>query len=435
MWTAARPSTTIALMSQRDRRSSDGARRLLAPFKNAEYRMLVAALMAAVVAAGMWAVVMPMEVIELHDDPLALSLVASCYGGAAVVCALVGGVAADRLSQRRIIIVVQLLNFVAVVAVAALAVADRLQLWQLAVAAAVLGAGAGVFAPAFSAYLPRILPAEQLVAANGVDGVMRSTLQQALGPTLAGVLLGATFPTTGLVIIAVLFGVGVTVLAITRPATTAAAPDRAHPHVLADLRDGLMFVVRTPWLLATLLFAAVTVLVVAGPLEVLLPFITQEKFTDGPLAFGSVLAAVGIGAAIGAVAVSSRGLPRRYLTVMTGGAAVGMLPMVVLGNTSRFPVMAAAALVVGLVQGVGLVIRSTLLQRRVPREKLGRVASVDVFFSLALLPVSTAVTGPLSEIVPVGTIFAVAGCLPLAAAVVAIFVARMRGDEINHPLN
>ena len=52
MWKAARPSTTIALMSQRDRRSSDGARRLLAPFKNAEYRMLVAALMAAVVAAG-----------------------------------------------------------------------------------------------------------------------------------------------------------------------------------------------------------------------------------------------------------------------------------------------------------------------------------------------------------------------------------------------
>jgi len=73
--------------------------------------------------------------------------------------------------------------------------------------------------------------------------------------------------------------------------------------------------------------------------------------------------------------VSSRGLPRHYLTVLTLGSAAGMLPLILLGNASVFPIMAAAAVAIGLVQGMALVIRATLLQRRVPREKLGRVAS------------------------------------------------------------
>ena len=352
-----------------------------------------------------------------------------------MLSALVGGVAADRLSQRRIILGVQLLNFLTLAAIAPLAVIDRLQLWELAVAATLLGVGSGLFAPAFTAYLPRILPEEDLVAANGVDGVMRSTLQQAIGPTLAGVLLGATYPDTGLVIIAVLFAISLTLLLTLRPATAPPPAAMSRARVWADLRDGLSFVVMTRWLRWTLVVTAVTAFSVTGPAEVLLPYLTQEKFDDGPLAFGSLLAAVGIGAAVGAITVSSRGLPRRhYLTVLTLGSAAGMLPLILLGNTSVFPIMAAAAVAIGLVQGMALVIRATLLQRRVPREKLGRVASVDVFVTLALMPVSTAVTGALSEVVSAETIFAVAGCIPIVAAIIAVVAARMNRDELTHPL-
>jgi Bacterial protein of unknown function (DUF894). len=263
---------------------------------------------------------------------------------------------------------------------------------------------------------------------------MRSTLQQAIGPTLAGVLLGATYPDTGLVIIAVLFAISLTLLLTLRPATAPPAAATSRARVGADLRDGLSFVVTTRWLLWTLVVTAVTAFSVTGPVEVLLPYLTQEKFDDGPLAFGSLLAAVGIGAAVGAITVSSRGLPRHYLTVLNLGTAAGMLPLILLGNTSVFPIMAAAAVAIGLVQGMALVIRATLLQRRVPREKLGRVASVDVFVTLALMPVSTAVTGALSEVVSPETIFAVAGCIPIVAAIIAVVAARMNRDELKHPL-
>ena len=297
-------------MAARDRLSYVLGLRLLGPFRHSEYRRLIAALAVSVIGAGMWTVVMPMQVLELNDDDAqGLALVVTCYGCSAVLSALVGGVAADRLSQRRIILGVQLLNFLTLAAIAPLAVIDRLQLWELAVAATLLGVGSGLFAPAFTAYLPRILPEEDLVAANGVDGVMRSTLQQAIGPTLAGVLLGATYPDTGLVIIAVLFAISLTLLLTLRPATAPPAAATSRARVWADLRDGLSFVVTTRWLRWTLVVTAVTAFSVAGPVEVLLPYLTQEKFDDGPLAFGSLLAAVGIGAAVGAITVSSRGLP------------------------------------------------------------------------------------------------------------------------------
>ena len=382
----------------------------------------------------MWTVVLPMQVLELHDDALALSLVATCLGTAAVVAALVGGVIADRFPQRRIILAVQTLNFATLVVIAPLAAFDVLRLWELAVAATVVGMGAGLFAPAFSAYLPRLLPERELVAANGIDGVMRSTLQQALGPTLAGVLLGATYPDTGLVIIAVLYGLSLVLLITLRPSPSAPVAASTGSSPWADLSDGIRLVLRTRWLRSCLGATAVTAFAVAGPVEVLLPYLTQQHFHDGPLAFGAIVAAVGTGSTIGAVAISSRGLPRRYLTALVFGGALGMLPLAVLGNTSTFLVMAAAAAIVGVGQGITVVIRATLLQRRVPRDKLGRVASVDVFATLALLPVSTAVTGALSEFVPIGTIFAVAACLPILAASVAMVAGRLRTEELEHDL-
>ena len=125
---------------------------------------------------------------------------------------------------------------------------------------------------------------------------------------------------------------------------------------------------RTPWLVATLLFASGFVLLVIGPIEVLLPFITQERFENGEQIYGFVLAAYGVGGAIGALAVSSGRLPRRYMTVMMLCWGLGNLPLVVLGYSSSFPLMAGAAFVVGITDSAAMVIWGTLPQRRRHRD-------------------------------------------------------------------
>src|SRR6476659_10722129 len=194
-----------------------GGWRVLAPFKFREYRLLIAAVSLSIFAEGMWAVVMALQVIELDNDPASLSLVATCEAVGLVAFVLVGGLAADRISQRALIIGGETVNVLAVSTIATLGLIGALQIWHMALAAAVIGIAAAFFFPAYSAILPRILPAEQLLAANGVEGVVRPVFQRAVGPAVAGLVVGATFPAIGAVIVAVLLAVGLLLLLVSGP--------------------------------------------------------------------------------------------------------------------------------------------------------------------------------------------------------------------------
>lgn len=82
-----------------------------------------------------------------------------------------------------------------------------------------------------------------------------------------------------------------------------------------------------------------------------------------------------------------------------------------------------------------MVIWGTLLQQRVPATMIGRVASLDFFITIALMPLSIALVGPLAMVVPATVIFAVAGAAPILIAVLAVLAGRMRRDETEHPLD
>jgi MFS family permease len=192
--------------------------------------------------------------------------------------------------------------------------------------------------------------------------------------------------------------------------------------------------VATPWLLATLLFASLMLLVFIGPLEVLVPFAIKDA-GGGPTQHAYVLAAFGIGGAVGSLVVASLRLPRRYLTVMNLLWGLGCIPLVVFGATTELWIMIAAGVVMGVAFQAGMVIWGTLLQRRVPAALLGRVSSLDFFVSLAFMPLSMALAGPVSELLGLRATFLLGGLAPTALAVVAILVARMPADEIAHPLD
>ena len=214
----------------------------------------------------------------------------------------------------------------------------------------------------------------------------------------------------------------------------AAAPVHPLRAVFGDLREGVRYMVRTPWLLGTLLFASVAILVIIGPIEVLLPFAVSDQTGGGAVEFAIALGAFGLGGVIGSVAIASLPLPRRYLTVMNLLWGAGSLPLVVIGLTDQLWVMVVALFIVGFSYQAATVIWGTLLQRRVPPELLGRVSSLDFFVSLAFMPISMALAGPIGVLVGFGPVFVVAGAAPVFLAVTAILLARMPRDEIEHPL-
>ena len=147
--------------------------------------------------------------------------------------------------------------------------------------------------------------------------------------------------------------------------------------VLGELREGVLYVIGTGWLFATLAFASLYVLVINGPIEVLLPLAVRDQTGSGPGGFALVLAAFGIGGAVGSLVISSLAMPRRYLTTVIMMWAAGTLPLALLGITDLLWVMVLAAFAVGFTMSAGMVIWGTLLQRRVPPHQLGRVSSLD----------------------------------------------------------
>ncbi|WP_082541519.1 MFS transporter [Microbacterium sp. Root166] len=410
--------------------------RVIRPLGHRDFRVLFGAVVLSIFAAGMWAVVMVYAVIDAGGGPLELSLVAGANATGLLLCAIPGGIVADRVSRRAIVRVVELVNFLAITSVVIAGLSGPVSVAHLAVVSFVLGAGAGFFFPAYTAILPRILPPGQLLAANGLEGAIRPALQQAAGPATAGVLLAALIPSHAAVIIAIAHGLAFVGLLFLRaePPAPHDEPERA-ASVFHDLKEAVVFTVRTPWLFATLLFATGWVLVFVGPEEVLLPFLTRERIGEDPRWFGFLLAVYGLGGVVGSIVVSSRKLPRRYLTVMNLVWGISTLPFIIVGITDQYWLMLVSMFIIGFGFSYGNVIWGTLLQRRVPRHMLGRISSLDFFVSLALMPLSMALAGPLAEVVPLQTIFIVAGLLPFVFGIVAIFAARMPQDEIAHPLD
>ena len=305
----------------------------------------------------------------------------------------------------------------------------------------VLGIADGFFYPAYSALLPSVLPPEQLLAANGIEGMLRPTVMQAAGPALASAVIAAASPGLAMVIVAasqLLAMTGLLVFRTTplrRDLTSDTSGSSGLGGAFGDLRDGFRYMVRTPWLLGTLLFATVIVLLIMGPIEVLLPFAVRDQTGGGAGSFALAVGAFGVGGAIGSLVTASLRLPRRYLTVMLLGWGAGSLPLVVIGLTGHLWVMVVALFVVGFSYSSAQVLWGTLLQRRVPTHMLGRVSSLDFFVSLALMPVSMALAGPVAEVVGLAPAFLIAGLVPVLLAVITLGVARMRSDEIAHPLD
>jgi len=411
--------------------------RALRPLGSRDYRLLFAAVGIEVFGTGMWTIVMVFQVLALDDSPLALSAVATGMSLGLFAFSILGGVVADRFSKRRIIITVQGCTAAVMTVVAVLSLTETIELWHVGVASFAMGAGSAFFYPAYSAYLPQVLPPEQLLAANGLEGALRPSMGQGLGPALGGIIVGMFFPAIGAVIVAGSYAVAfILTLFLSRrdELTTVTSPEQ-RTSVWGDLRAGVNYVARTRWLLWTLIFGSSLALIIQGPIEVLLPFITRDRFEDAESTFGFLLAAFGIGGAIGSLVVSSLKLPRRYLTFMIACWGGGTLPLVVIGVADNLILMLSALFIVGAATGAGVVIWGTLLQRLVPLDMIGRVASLDFFVSIAFMPVSIAIAGPLSLLVPIPVIFIIAGIAPPALALIALLAGRMRESEMERSLD
>ena len=342
---------------------------------------------------GAFIVALAWQVYELTNTPTAMGIVGVAMTIPTISFLLIGGVVSDRFDRRRVMLGADVVRLLAVGALAALTLTGAIELWHIVVLVVLYGSGQAFYAPAFDALVPELLPESQLAQANALDQVVRPIALRMAGPALGGVLAGALGAGAAFALDAATFGLSAVALLLSRRARAAAARSAS---VVSDLREGARFLRGRPWLWATFVSAAIAYLLFMGPVEVLVPFVVKNELGGGAGALGAVfaaggLASVAIAAVLGAARaatprhdVHDRGLDGRNVAV----AGYGL-------GTAVWHLMIASALFNSL-ETAGTIVWATMKQRHVPANMLGRVSSLDWLISIGLLPLSFALTGPVS---------------------------------------
>jgi MFS family permease len=369
--------------------------RLFAPLSHRDYRLLAGGMSVSLLGDGLFLVALAWQVYTMSDAPTALATVGIAMTIPTITCLLIGGAVSDRFDRRFVMLAADTVRALALAALATLSVTGALTFWELLAIAVVYGAATAFFNPASDALVPQLLPADVLAQANSLDQLIRPIALRLAGPALGGLLVGAIGAGWTFGLDAASFTVSVAaLLAMSAAPVAAASPERSGAG--GEIRAGLQYVRGHAWLWATLVTAAIAYLLFMGPTEVLLPFIVKHRFADGARDLGLIFAAGGLGSLACAIAIGQFGLPRSGLTFMFLTWTVATVAVAGYGLANGLWGLMLASVLFNTLETAGTIAWATAKQHHVPSQLLGRVSSLDWLISIGLLPLSYALTGPVS---------------------------------------
>lgn len=353
------------------------------------FRLLFVGQGVSVLGDRMVAVALAFAVLESGGSISAVGLVLAAAMVPLVGSVLIGGVVADRVSRRAVMVAADVVRVASQGTMAALLISGAAEVWMLAVLAGVTGAATGFFNPASTGLLPQVVPREQLQPANALRATAVSG-GEILGPLAAGVLVATAGAGWAIAADAATFaisGVCLTMLRLPR-----AAP-RERASFVADLRDGWVAFRSRRWVWTVVAYFALSNML-WGAWSALGPVVADREL-GGAAAWGTVLAAVGVGALGGSV-LATRARPARPLVLVALTEGLFALPLAVLAAGAPVALLALGAFLSGAGMMLGNSVWESTLQRHVPAESLSRVSSYDWFGSFAFYPVGLAIWGPVA---------------------------------------
>jgi DHA3 family tetracycline resistance protein-like MFS transporter len=394
--------------------------RLLGPLRERDFALLWGGMFVSLLGDGIYLVALPFAVLDLSGSATTLSLVGLAWSIGMVAFLLAGGLLADRYDKRRQLLIADLVRLLAVGAVGVLSLAGALEIWQLIVLSFVFGAGEGLSGPALGSIIPELVPEPILVQANSLAQSLRPVGLRLAGPALGGAAVAVLHTSGALLVDAGTFAVSIGCLLAMRARPP--VPVEVHEPLLVQVREATGFVRSQTWLWATLVMAALALLLFLGPTEVLVPFRMQQDLGATAGSFGLVLAVGGAGALVGTVAVGHFGIPRREVTFLYWVWGVATFALCGYALADRVWQMVACSFLFGIFSGAGNPVWATLMQVRVPPALRGRVSSLDWLVSVGLTPVSFALTGPAAAAFGAGPVLLVAGALGGGAIIGLLYV-------------
>ncbi len=342
-----------------------------------------------------------------------------------LIFSLIGGVAVDRFPRLKVMVASDVLRGLAVLGVAALAFAGRLEIWHVFAASVLFGLVDAFFQPAYVAVLPEIAPRELLPSANSLTN-LSSQFANIAGPALGAALVGLGGTPTAFALDGLSFFISAACLL---PLLKLPLPVRAGMQGLnlgQELKVGVRAVLASPWLWVTIAIAALSNVTISGPMSVSLPFLVSDNLHRDVGTLGLIYSVSSIGSVLGAVWLGRSTRLRRRGALAYGAWVVTGLMVMVFGLPVPVEVILLASLVNGAALSTFGLVWTNTLQEMVPGDLLGRVASIDNLGSFVLLPVGYGVAGLLTDKVGAPLVFAVGGVATALLAVLGLLHPAIR---------
>jgi MFS family permease len=384
-----------------------------------DFRLVFGAASVSLVGDGVLPVALAFAVLDLTGSATDLGLVLAARTLALVASLLVGGVVADRVGRRRVMIASDLVRLAAQAAIGALLLGGDATVVEIAVSQLVLGAGSGFFNPASSGLIPAVA-GDRLQQANALRGIATAA-GNIVGPAIAGVLVVAAGPGWALLIDAASYAASAVLLARLH-SIEGVRPPRTE-RFRSDLRDGFAEVRTRTWLWSTILaFSVVTMFALAFPV---LGALTAKLHLGGAGAWAAILVARAVGSLIAGTTLL-RLRPQRPLLVATLAGMVTALPTILLAIPAPLAVIALAAFISGIGPMAFNTLWETTLQQHIPPPARSRVSAYDWLGSAALAPLGYALIGPLASGIGVSAALYLCGGVELAALTLLLTVRDIR---------
>jgi len=408
---------------------------------------------------GIFNIALAWQVLLMTHSGTAMGIVLIASMIPRLIFVLIGGVAADRLPRRLIILWSDGGRGLLVLLISILGFMGLLQFWHLIVESLIFGVVDGFFNPAIMAITPDLVEKDDLASANALIS-LSGNLAQLAGPLLGAGMIALFNPMGAfaadalsfLISVAFLLPVRIPERHVKKPLEIQEPPvegmligedfqiqeeqpvkRRGFRGVMEDVQEGLVYVRASRWLWVTIINSAIGNIGFMATLAVAMPKLIHDAYQQGAWLLGVISATEAIGSMLALVLIGQATRVKKRGLLAYLALSLSCIGILLFGLP--FPRVAAPfiAPLASMLVGFGLAffntIYFTILHETIPSDKLGRVISLDTLGSFAMIPVGEALGGILTDRIGPAPVFVVFGLFNLVIVLIPLLVREVREME------
>jgi MFS family permease len=391
------------------------------------FRYLFAARAISFFGTNLAPIAVAFAVLELGGSATQVGLAFAAWTLAQVSTLLIGGVVADRLPRRVVMIGSDTANLCVRATMGALLVSGHAKIWELIALQAVGGVAVAFHSPASTGIVPETVPPALLQQANSFMSIARYAAFP-LGAAVGGVLVATIGPGYALLVDGATYGTSALLLVmihLPRRATAAAT------NFIRELREGWEAFTEHTWVWLLTFWISLYFLITYAPFFVLGPYVAKHSL-GGASAWAIIVTGEGIGSLLGGLA-GLRLKPQRPMLVIGAFFAVTSIQCALLALKAPPAAIACAALLAGFAFSYGTVVWDTTLQSTIARDKLSRVSAYNWMGAMIFLPAGYAIAGPVAERIGVSTSLWIGAAWIVLSTIAVLSVPGVRNVRSTTP--